>query len=158
MSEAVDRPPADDDAWATACAEDLAQEKARRRAVPGASPGSAAEELRRLADAVTERLGELRNPGVEMAARAVVGQIKAVGGELRDRNPGVFEHLAAAGGELLSAYRAAVSGAEQRWTREAASGGTGGDPLRKPAPPAGPTGPDDGDEGPAAGPERIDLD
>ena len=41
---------ADADAWAKACAEDLAEEKARRRAQHGPPPGSAAEELRRLVD------------------------------------------------------------------------------------------------------------
>ncbi len=172
MSEAVDRPYTDDDAWATACAEDLAQERARRRAAAGSVPGSPADELRKLADAVVDKLSELRTPAAEMAARAVVGQIRAATGDLRDRNPGVFDHLAAAGGELLSAYRAALSGAEQRWTRGATAGGTGGDPFTKPsggtARPSGGTagpqgtkaggaGPDDDDPG-QTGPERIDLD
>lgn len=55
MSEATDRP-ADDDAWAQACAEDLAAEKARRRAEYGPPPGSAAEELRKLVDAVADKV------------------------------------------------------------------------------------------------------
>ena len=46
-----------------ACEEDLAAEKARRRARRAAQqPGSAAEELRRLADAVAEKLAELGKP------------------------------------------------------------------------------------------------
>lgn len=55
MSEATDRP-VDDDAWAKACAEDLEAEKARRRAQHGPPPGSAAEELRKLVDAVADKV------------------------------------------------------------------------------------------------------
>ncbi|MDI5963540.1 DUF5304 domain-containing protein [Streptomyces sp. SL13] len=158
MSESLNRPQTDDDAWATACAEDLAGEKARRREQSGTTPGSAADELRKLADAVVDKLAELRTPAAELAARAVFSQVKAAGNQLKDRNPGVFDHLAAAGGELLSAYRAAVTGQEQRWTRSTGSG----DPFTKPAPTgstaAGDTG-SDGEEGDGpAGPERIDLD
>ncbi len=149
MSDALDRPHTDDDAWATACAEDLAAEKARRREAAGYRPGSAAEELRKLADAVVDRLSEFRSPVAGIAAQAVISQVKAVGDQLRDSNPGVFEHLTAAGSELLSAYRAAVAGQEQRWTRGETAA---------PAPrPEGAARPDDGDQG-KPGTERIDLD
>ncbi len=148
-SEDLDRPHPDDDAWATACAEDLAAEKARRRELPGALPGSAAEELRRLADAVVDKISELRSPAAEVAAQAVVSQVRAVGDQLRGSSPGVFDHLAAAGTELLAAYRAAVTGQEQRWTRTARP------PARPPAEPAdGGEGTDDG----RPGTEHIDLD
>lgn len=116
MTEATDRP--DPDAWAKASAEDIAAEHARRREEAG-QPG-AAEELRRLAeavgDAVSERLAALRNPAVQMVAQGMMAQVRSVVEPIKERNPGVFDHLAAAGAELLAAYRSAVAGAESRWT------------------------------------------
>lgn len=118
MSEATDRP--DADAWAKASAEDIAAEHARRRTQAGQGPGSAADELRRLAeavgDAVNDRLATLRNPAVQMAAQGVVSQVRSVVEPILDRNPDVFDHLSAAGAELLAAYRSAVTHAEARWT------------------------------------------
>lgn len=115
MSEATDRP--DADAWAKASAEDIAAEHARRRAQAGEGPGSAAEELRRFAEAVTEAVSErLRNPAVQIAAQGVISQVRSVVEPIKDRNPDVFDHLASAGAELLAAYRSAVAGAETRWT------------------------------------------
>jgi hypothetical protein len=118
MSEATDRP--DADAWAKASAEDIAAEHARRRTQAGQGPGSAADELRRLAeavgDAVNDRLATLRNPAVQMAAQGVVSQVRSVVEPILDRNPDVFDHLSAAGAELLAAYRSAVTRAEARWT------------------------------------------
>ncbi|MFI1566017.1 DUF5304 domain-containing protein [Streptomyces sp. NPDC020490] len=120
----------DADAWATACAEDLAAEKARRRASYGPPPGSAAEELRRLVDTVADRLsafsgfsglrspllGAVAGPAAQQAVRQVVQQAKAAVEPVIERNPDVFDHLAAAGSELLAAYRSAVQAQEQRWT------------------------------------------
>ena len=66
MSDATERPEpdpgvrADADAWAEACAEDLAAEKERRRRDGDEQLGTPAEELRRLADAVADRIGALR--------------------------------------------------------------------------------------------------
>lgn len=118
MSEATDRP--DPDAWAAASAEDIAAEHARRRESAGLGPGSAAEELRRLAeavgDAVSDRLAALNNPAVQLAARSVASQVRSVVEPIVDRNPDVFDHLASAGAELLAAYRSAVASAESRWT------------------------------------------
>ncbi|EPH42238.1 hypothetical protein STRAU_4715 [Streptomyces aurantiacus JA 4570] len=145
-------PAADADAWATACAEDLAAEKARRRAQYGPPPGSAAEELRKLVDAVSDKLSGLQSPllgavaqgAVQETVQQVVRQAKAAVEPVIERNPDVFDHLAAAGSELLAAYRSAVTRQEGRWTR--------GD-----AGPTAPGGPDRRDEGP--GPvEHIDLD
>lgn len=68
--------------------------------------------------------------------RQVVQQAKAAVEPVIERNPDVFDHLAAAGGELLAAYRSAVQAQEQRWSRD--------DTLR--------------DKGEDPGPERIDLD
>ncbi|THA35726.1 hypothetical protein E6R18_02980 [Streptomyces sp. A1277] len=152
MSEATDRP-ADDDAWAHACAEDLAAEKARRRAAYGPPPGSAAEELRKLVDAVADKLGSLQTPLLGLAAQGAVQQViqqaKAAVEPVIERNPDVFDHIAAAGSELLAAYRSAVQGQEGRWTQGA------GDPAgteKKADDPADPR-----DEGSGAG-EHIDLD
>jgi hypothetical protein len=134
---------ADADAWATACAEDLAAEKARRRTQYGPPPGSAAEELRKLVDAVAGKLsgiqspllGAVAGPAAQQVVRQVVQQAKNAVEPVIERNPDVFDHLAAAGSELLAAYRSAVQAQEARWT-------------------AG-----DRDKGDEAGPgERIDLD
>ncbi|MEV6160423.1 DUF5304 domain-containing protein [Streptomyces sp. NPDC052052] len=152
MSEATDRP-VDDDAWAKACAEDLEAEKARRRAQHGPTPGSAAEELRKLVDAVADKVASLQTPLFGAAAQGTVQQIirqaKSAVEPVIERNPDVFEHIAAAGSELLAAYRSAVEGQERRWTR-----GTQ-EPVgneKKADDPSDPR-----DEGPATG-EHIDLD
>ncbi|MEV7481309.1 DUF5304 domain-containing protein [Streptomyces halstedii] len=120
MSEATDRP-ADDDAWAQACAEDLEAEKARRKAAYGTPPGSAAEELRKLFDAVADKVSTLQSPLLGAAAQGTVQQVirqaKSAVGPVIERNPDVFDHLAAAGNELLAAYRSAVEGQEARWTQ-----------------------------------------
>ncbi|MFJ4712219.1 DUF5304 domain-containing protein [Streptomyces sp. NPDC088785] len=156
MSDATEKP-VDADAWEKACAEDLAEEKARRRAEHGAPPGSAAEELKKLVDAVADKLsGFAGTPGAqapflgavaqgtaEQAARQVVRQVRNVVEPVIERNSDVFDHLAAAGSELLAAYRSAVENQERRWTQRPAD--------TRPPEPRGP-----GDEGP--GGEHIDLD
>ncbi|MFD5796316.1 DUF5304 domain-containing protein [Streptomyces diastatochromogenes] len=143
----------DADAWATACAEDLAAEKARRRAEQGPPPGSAAEELRRLVDTVADKLsglqspllGAVAGPAAQQAVRQVVQQAKAAVEPVIERNPEIFDHLAAAGNELLAAYRSAVQAQEHRWT-------TGADDLKD-------DWTDRRDRGEGTGPgERIDLD
>ncbi|MEV7420669.1 DUF5304 domain-containing protein [Streptomyces sp. NPDC089919] len=154
MSEANDRP-TDEDAWARACAEDLAAERERRRAEDPGATGSAAEELLKLVGAVADKVAGLDHPLLGTAAQGVVrqfvNQAKTAVEPVIERNPEVFDHLAAAGTELLAAYRSAVTGHERRWTREpgAAPG---------PATAAGPAdGRDPGDEDPGPS-ERIDLD
>ena len=72
----------------------------------------------------------------------VVQQAKAAVEPVIERNPDVFDHLAAAGNELLAAYRSAVEAQERRWT-------TGTPPTRR-RPPARATS--------RAPDERIDLD
>ncbi|WP_435970554.1 DUF5304 domain-containing protein [Streptomyces sp. Qhu_M48] len=171
----------DSDAWAKACAEDLEAEKARRRARRGAEPGSAAEEFRKLFEAVADKVsGGLGNPLLAgQAAQTVqqlVNQAKAVVEPVVERNPQVFDHLAAAGNELLAAYRSAVEAHESRWTRgEKVPSDDPSDPRRETDGPSG----DDGasgagtdgehgrgddpgddrgdDEGPGTG-QHIDLD
>ncbi|MFB7663462.1 DUF5304 family protein [Kitasatospora sp. NPDC056138] len=53
---------------------------------------------------------------VRRFAAAVGEKAQQVGGRLREQNPEVYGHLAAAGSELLAAYRAVVSGHERRWS------------------------------------------
>ncbi|MEU2419801.1 DUF5304 domain-containing protein [Streptomyces sp. NPDC007851] len=142
----------DADAWATACAEDLAAEKARRRTQYGPPQGSAAEELRKLVDAVADKLsgfqspllGAVAGPAAQQLVRQVVEQARNAVEPVMERNPDVFDHLAAAGGELLAAYRSAVQAQETRWTA-GKDDGTGRDGRRD----------EGGDPGPG---ERIDLD
>ncbi|SED55782.1 DUF5304 domain-containing protein [Streptomyces sp. TLI_105] len=150
----------DSDAWAKACAEDLEAEKARRRAQRAAEPGSPAEEFRRLFEAVADKVsGGLGNPllggrAAQTAAQTVqqlVNQAKAAVEPVIERNPQVFDHLAAAGSELLAAYRSAVEGHESRWTRGGAV--PEDDPRRE----ADPDVPRKDDEGPGTG-QHIDLD
>jgi hypothetical protein len=123
MSDPIERPEAD--AWATACAEDLAAEKARRHAVYGPPPASASDELRRFVDAVADKVASVQNPLFGMAAQGAVqqffNQAKAAVEPVIQRNPGFFDHLAAAGNELFAAYRSAVEDQEGRWTRGAAT-------------------------------------
>ncbi|GHH74335.1 hypothetical protein GCM10018793_15280 [Streptomyces sulfonofaciens] len=164
--------PPDAGAWAAACAEDLAEEQARRRARYGPPPGSAAEELRRLVDAVADKLSGLSGaaaPLFGMAAQGAAQQVvqqavrqaRAAVDPVIQRNPDVFDHLAAAGSELLAAYRSAVAAQEQRWTRAPGSrrdgGGDHGGTSAHPDHGGHGTGPDRRDEGPGPG-EHIDLD
>ncbi|GAA1251603.1 hypothetical protein GCM10009665_47850 [Kitasatospora nipponensis] len=53
---------------------------------------------------------------VRKLASAVGAQAEQAVGRLRADHPEVFQHLAAAGSELLAAYRAAVAGHERRWS------------------------------------------
>lgn len=157
MSEATDRP-TDDDAWAKACAEDLAAEQERRRARQGAADtgtGTAAEELFKLFEAVADKVSGLNNPllgaAAQGAVRQFVDQAKAAAKPVVERNPEVFDHLAAAGSELLAAYRSAVEGHERRWTRGEPAPGTPSDrPSGDHSDPR-----DEGGTGPT---QRIDLD
>ncbi|MER5488139.1 DUF5304 domain-containing protein [Streptomyces sp. NPDC002812] len=175
MSEATDRPTdpsSGDDAWAEACAEDLAAERERRRSEQGASAGAgtgtAAEELFKLfeavADKVSDKVSALNNPlfgvAAQGAVRQFVNQAKTAAKPVVERNPEVFDHLAAAGSELLAAYRSAVEGHERRWTRDertsgwgSGNAGTAGTPESAAGNAKDPR--DEGDDGPT---ERIDLD
>jgi hypothetical protein len=62
------------------------------------------------------------NPLVDEVRKLVssVGdQAQQVLGRFRDDNPEVYQHLAAAGTELLAAYRAVLAGQEHRWSKPA---------------------------------------
>lgn len=140
MSSADDRRE-DEDVWAEVVAEDAAAQAAARQqaeqrekearqdaadedpfggsgAGEGLGPdlGPLVDEVRRLASAVGERMQE--------ASRALgTGEgLDRLAAPLKERHPEVYRHLAAAGGELLAAYRAAVSGHERRWSTEKPSG------------------------------------
>ncbi|GAA4923008.1 DUF5304 domain-containing protein [Streptomyces coeruleoprunus] len=147
MSDATDRP--DADAWAQACEEDLAAERARRRGHSAPPPGSAAEELRKLVDAVADKVSSLGVPllgaGPQHAVRTFVDQARSAIEPVIERNPQVFDHLAAAGSELLAAYRSAVQGHEHRWTHG-------------PRQSAAPEGDERKNDGGPSGSEHIDLD
>ncbi|MFD7921767.1 DUF5304 domain-containing protein [Streptomyces sp. NPDC059740] len=177
MSDAKQRP-ADADAWETACAEDLAEERARHRA-RDTSSGSAAEELRKLAEALGDRLADIQLPaslGGKAAQQAVshlLNQAKSAVEPVVERNQDVFGHLAAAGSELLAAYRSVVREGERRWTEGAAAarpasaprpaadqdGAAGEDAAPDTGKPAGGRRDDDGENGgEPGGSERIDLD
>jgi hypothetical protein len=146
----------DADAWATACAEDLQAEKDRRRTQYGPPPGSAADELRRLVDTVADKLsglqspllGPVAGPAAQQVVRQVVQQAKAAVEPVIERNPDVFDHLAAAGNELLAAYRSAVQRQESRWTARDTEPRDARDLDERP---------DEGGEGTGGG-QRIDLD
>ncbi|MDH6227348.1 MULTISPECIES: DUF5304 family protein [Streptomyces] len=154
MSEKPEGRVGGSDAWAEACAEDLRAERERRRERrdPGGGTGSAAEELRRLASAVADRLGSLQGQAQLLgAAEQVVRQARAAVEPVIERNPEVFRHLSAAGSELLAAYRSAVQGQERRWTtgEERPAGRAGEGSADRPE--------DDGrGDGPAGG-QRIDV-
>ena len=53
---------------------------------------------------------------MQLAAQGVLSQVRSVVEPIKERNPDVFDHLTAAGAELLAAYRSAVARAESRWT------------------------------------------
>ncbi|EST34573.1 hypothetical protein N566_18360 [Streptomycetaceae bacterium MP113-05] len=183
MSDAFESGEAD--AWARACEEDLAQERDRRRTQYGPQPVSAAEELRRLADAVTAKVTEIGKPfagtpggfAAQGLAQQFLAQARAAVEPVVERNPQVFDHLAAAGTEIVSAYRTAVQGQEQRWsadlrpqdaarppgtgkpnTGETGAGETGAGKADGPGTDGTAGKPDRGDDDGDAGPERIDLD
>ncbi|WP_062211654.1 DUF5304 family protein [Streptomyces sp. NBRC 109706] len=165
VDEPTDRPAAgasdDGDPWAAACAEDLAAEQARRRARYGPQPGDAAEELRKLADTLADRLGDLGarlGPQVGLFAKPLARQARSAVEPVIERNAQAFEHLASAGQELLAAYRAAVLDQEGRWARPSASADEPAEPPR-PESAADPGNRDDPDDSAGAGgAHRIDLD
>lgn len=145
-------PDSDSDAWATACREDLDAERVRREERYGAAPPDPAAELRRLAEALSERLSRA-GAGLGLDPGLLAGQARAVLEPVLERNAEVLRHLAGAGQELAAAYRAALLAREERWTRADAR-----EPAQdaRDARDAGETG--DGDADGAGGSQRIDLD
>ncbi|MFJ6213901.1 DUF5304 family protein [Streptomyces sp. NPDC092296] len=138
----------DADAWARAVAEDAAEQAAaaeqRRKQQQAADDqgapagettgettgetgkgagadaasefGPLVDEVRRLATTVGEKVQEVSR------SLGAGGGLEQLAAPLREKHPEVYRHLAAAGGELLAAYRVAVSGHERRWSGEQPSG------------------------------------
>jgi hypothetical protein len=163
MSEKPEGHVGGSDAWAEACAEDLREqrERHRERRETGDAAGSPAEELRKLASAVADRLGSFQGQAQLLgAAEQVVRQARAAVGPVVERNPEVFRHLAAAGSELLAAYRSAVQTQERRWTtgEERSAGRADTPPGTRPEDrSSGLPGDEDRGDGSAGG-QRIDVD
>ncbi|MFI6446470.1 DUF5304 family protein [Kitasatospora sp. NPDC050543] len=74
----------------------------------GPELGPLVEEVRRFATVVGEK-------AQEFGAESLIS-LSGLSERLRESHPEVYGHLSAAGGELLAAYRAAVSGHERRWS------------------------------------------
>lgn len=73
------------------------------------------DEVRRFASTLGERV----NAASTAASNGdSLGALQNLAAPLRSKHPEVYGHLIAAGGELLAAYRAAVSASEKRWTAE----------------------------------------
>ena len=139
MTTADDRH--DEDVWAQAVAEDAQQqrEEQARRARPqgedergadsgpkppagdlfGSELGPLVEEVRKFAAAVGGKVDEAASAfGTGDGMRG----LQQLAAPLRGKHPEVYGHLIAAGGELLAAYRAAVTASERRWTASKPSG------------------------------------
>jgi hypothetical protein len=139
MTTADDRH--DEDVWAQAVAEDAQQqrEEQARRARPqgedeqgadsgpkppagdlfGSELGPLVEEVRKFAAAVGGKVDEAASA---FGAGDGMRGLQQLAAPLRGKHPEVYGHLIAAGGELLAAYRAAVTASERRWTASKPSG------------------------------------
>ncbi|SEL75081.1 DUF5304 family protein [Streptacidiphilus jiangxiensis] len=76
----------------------------------GQELGPLVDEVRRFASAVSEKVTSLSS-----GAGDPMEVLQNLAAPLRSSNPAVYGHLLAAGGELIAAYRAAVSASERRW-------------------------------------------
>ncbi|WP_051943274.1 DUF5304 family protein [Streptacidiphilus rugosus] len=77
----------------------------------GADLGPLVDEVRKFASAVGEKVSAVGNGGSDP-----MEVLQNLAAPLRTKNPAVYGHLLAAGGELIAAYRAAVSASERRWS------------------------------------------
>ncbi|MFC1406206.1 MULTISPECIES: DUF5304 family protein [Streptacidiphilus] len=73
------------------------------------------DEVRRFASTLGERVNAA---SAAASSGDSLGALQNLAAPLRSKHPEVYGHLIAAGGELLAAYRAAVSASEKRWTAE----------------------------------------
>ena len=142
MTTADDRH--NEDVWAKAVADDAKQQQERQRdqqreqqraeggpaAGTGPNPvgdlfgaelGPLVEEVRKFASAVGGKVDEAAS--VLGAADGMRG-LQQLAAPLRSKHPEVYGHLIAAGGELLAAYRAAVTASERRWSAPPKPSGT----------------------------------
>ncbi|MEZ0066642.1 hypothetical protein ABIA32_002654 [Streptacidiphilus sp. MAP12-20] len=93
-------------------AEPKAQEAPTGPELPfGADLGPLVDEVRKFASAVGEKVSAVSNGGSDP-----MEVLQNLAAPLRTKNPAVYGHLLAAGGELIAAYRAAVSASERRWS------------------------------------------
>jgi hypothetical protein len=76
----------------------------------GTELGPLVDEVRRFASAVSDKVTALSSG--QSDPMEVLQNLAA---PLRSKSPAVYGHLLAAGGELIAAYRAAVSASERRW-------------------------------------------
>ncbi|RAG85396.1 hypothetical protein DN069_12115 [Streptacidiphilus pinicola] len=76
----------------------------------GTELGPLVDEVRRFASTVSEKVTSLSSG--QSDPMEVLQNLAA---PLRSSSPAVYGHLLAAGGELIAAYRAAVSASERRW-------------------------------------------
>jgi hypothetical protein len=76
----------------------------------GQDLGPLVDEVRRFASTVSEKVTSLSS-----GASDPMEVLQNLAAPLRSSNPAVYGHLLAAGGELIAAYRAAVSASERRW-------------------------------------------
>lgn len=76
----------------------------------GTELGPLVDEVRRFASTVSEKVTSLSSG--QSDPMEVLQNLAA---PLRSKSPAVYGHLLAAGGELIAAYRAAVSASERRW-------------------------------------------
>ena len=73
------------------------------------------DEVRRFATSVGEKVTEA---SASFSSGDSLGALQNLAAPLRVKHPEVYGHLIAAGGELIAAYRSAVSASERRWTAE----------------------------------------
>jgi hypothetical protein len=77
----------------------------------GGDLGPLVEEVRKFASTVGEKVSAVGNSGADP-----MEVLQNLAAPLRSKSPAVYGHLLAAGGELIAAYRAAVSASERRWS------------------------------------------
>lgn len=126
-------------------AEDSAAGSAGSAGPAGAAGNPFGPELGPLVDEVRRFAGVVGQRAQDAGAEALLS-LAGLSDRLRERQPEVYGHLLAAGGELLAAYRAAVAGHEKRWTagqgasteRIDLDADRPTDPTAAPAPDAGP--------------------
>lgn len=128
MTTADDR--RDEDVWAEAVAEavpgQVVKPEEAAPPVPAPKPGDLAElfgaDLSPLVDEVRKfavTVGEKVSSASDSIGRGdSLGALQDLAAPLRVNHPEVYGHLIAAGGELIAAYRSAVSASEKRWAAQ----------------------------------------
>jgi hypothetical protein len=73
--------------------------------------GPLVDEVRKFASAVGDKVSSVSSGSADP-----MEVLQNLAAPLRSKSPAVYGHLLAAGGELIAAYRAAVSASERRWS------------------------------------------